>query len=735
MFTIYYFKFPAYYSLFIDIIRRVLLISVILKIMKLVIVESPTKAKTISNFLGNDFLIESSYGHVRDLPKSKLAIDVEKNFEPQYIVPRKAQKTVTRLKEALKDADALILATDEDREGEAIAWHLLRALQADKYENLKDIERIVFHEITKSAIEKALKNPRPIDENLVNAQQARRILDRLVGYKLSPFLWKKLMRGLSAGRVQSAALRLIVDREREIRAFKPEKYWTVIARLAAKEKKEILEAILTKINGKSIPPPGLKDKKEVEKTISDLKKSDFKITGIESRAAERKPPPPLMTSTLQQAAWQFFRFSAKKTMLIAQQLYEGINLKKEGSTGLITYMRTDSVNISEEALIAAGNFIKNNFGEKYSLNAPRRFKTKSRASQEAHEAVRPTSPSRTPDSIKEDLTPDQYKLYKLIWERFIATQMPNAIFEQTIIAVEATPDSKKANYALQASGSILKFDGFLKVFPSKIEEKVLPEIKKEDKLSAKKIEAKESQTEPPPRYSEATLIKALEKFGIGRPSTYAPIMSNISERGYVAKDAQKRFIPSEIGEKVIDLLVENFPEIVDINFTANMENDLDDVAENKKEWVEVIREFYTPFEKNLKEKYETVEKQNLTEDAGEPCEKCGKPMVIRYGRFGKFIACSGFPGCRNTKEIPPIPLDINCPLCKTGKIVERKTRKGRIFYGCSNWPKCNFATWQKPTGKLCPECNSPMVEVRGQEKCSNKECIFKRGRKKKNLEK
>jgi DNA topoisomerase-1 len=708
--------------------------------MKLVIVESPTKANTISHFLGDDFIIESSYGHVRDLPKSKLAIDVEKNFEPQYIIPRKAQKTVTRLKGALENADALILATDEDREGEAIAWHLLKALKVDDYKNLKNIERIAFHEITKSAIEEALKNPRQIDMNLVNAQQTRRILDRLVGYKLSPFLWKKLMRGLSAGRVQSVALRLIVDREREISAFKPETYWTIIASLLPAGKKETFEALLMKIDGKPIPLPGLKDGNEVKNIVKDLEKSDFEIKAIESRAAERKPSPAFTTSTLQQTAWQFLRFSAKKTMLISQQLYEGVSLKKEGSVGLITYMRTDSFNIAEEALKNAQNFLKENFGGKYALGAPRRFKTKSRTSQEAHEAVRPTSSSRTPESIKEDLTPDQYKLYKIIWQRFVASQMPNAVFEQTSIIIEAKRDSQKIIYTLQASGSVLKFDGFLKIYPLKIEERILPEIKKTDDLAAKKIEEREHQTEPPPRYTEASLVKILEKLGIGRPSTYAPIMSTITERGYVAKDLQKRFVPSEIGEKVIDLLVKNFPEIVDVNFTANMENDLDDIAENKKEWVSVLKNFYAPFEKNLKEKYESVEKQDLTQPAGELCEKCGKPMVIRFGRFGKFIACSGFPECKNTKQLPPEKINLPCPLCnkeslpaeasaEAGQIVIRKTKRGRIFYGCSTWPKCDFATWQKPTGKLCPECNSPMIEIRDKEKCSNKDCIFKLGRK------
>ena len=698
--------------------------------MNLVIVESPTKAKTISRFLEKGFDIESTYGHVRDLPRSKLAIDVEHDFEPQYVIPRKAQKTVTHLREALEDADTLILATDEDREGEAIAWHLLKALKVDKCKNLKTIQRIAFHEITKKAIEEALKNPREIDINLVNAQQARRVLDRLVGYKLSPFLWKKLVAGLSAGRVQSVALRLIVDREKEIRLFKPENYWTIIAALAGKGKKEEFEALLSKINNKAIPLPGLKEKGEVENIIGSLKKADFRVANIESRAVERQPSPPFTTSTLQQAAWQQLYFSAKKTMLISQQLYEGIETKKEGSAGLITYMRTDSVNIAEEALKNAQIFLKENFGEHYALETPRRFKTKSRTSQEAHEAVRPTEPSRTPESLKEDLNRDQHRLYQLIWQRFTASQMPNAIFEQTNAEIEAV-STDKTRYLFDAHGSTLKFDGFLKIYPSKFEEKILPEIKKGDNLIAEKIESKEHQTEPPPRYTEASLIKALEKFEIGRPSTYAPTISTIMDRGYVSKDLQRRFVPSEIGEKVTDLLVENFPEIVDINFTARMENDLDDIAENKKDWVSVIKEFYTPFEKNLKEKYESVEKQNLTEPTKEVCEKCGKPMIIRFGRYGKFMACSGFPECKNAKQLPPEQINMACLLCKEGQIVIRKTKRGRIFYGCSTWPKCTFATWQKPTGKLCPECSSPMVEIRDKEKCSNKNCIFKRGRKSK----
>jgi DNA topoisomerase-1 len=691
--------------------------------MNLVIVESPTKAKTISQFLGKDFKIESSYGHIRDLPESRLAIDIEKDFEPHYIIPKRAKKTVKRLKEVLKTAENLILATDEDREGEAIAWHLVQALGLNAKQNTK-IERIVFHEVTKKAVEEALKNPRQIDINLVNAQQARRILDRLVGYKLSPFLWKKLISRLSAGRVQSVALRLVVDREKEIRAFKPELYWSIAAVFSD------FEAILIKIDGESIPSPGLKRKEEIENIVENLKKANFLIAEIESKALERRPLPPFITSTLQQAAWQNLRFSAKKTMLIAQQLYEGVEIQNKGSVGLITYTRTDSLNLSEEAVKNTQDFIKNNFDKRYSLNQPRRFKTKSRAAQEAHEAIRPTDPCRAPDSIKSDLNPDQYKLYKLIWQRFVASQMANAIFEETRVIIDAETPEKK--YVFQTRGLVLRFDGFLKVYPMKLEENILPEIKKKEELSVKNIEAREHQTQPPPRFTEASLIRILEKFGIGRPSTYAPIISAIQERGYVAKDEKRKFIPTEIGEKVTELLVENFPEIVDVNFTAEMEADLDDVAESKKNWVSILRNFYFPFEEKLKEKYISIQKQDLTEPTGEICEKCGKPMIIRFGRFGKFIACSGFPECKNTKEIPPEKINMACPLCKRGEMVIRKTRRSRIFYGCSEWPKCNFATWQKPTGKLCIECNSAMVEFRGQEKCSNKECGFKHGRKSKN---
>lgn len=684
--------------------------------MNLVIVESPTKAKTISRFLGKDFRVESSFGHVRDLPKGTLGVDLEKDFEPQYVIPTKAKKNVNALKKLSKDADKIILATDEDREGEAIAWHLIKALGLNN-----NIERIVFHEITKSAIEDALKNPRSLDMNLVNAQQARRILDRLVGYKLSPFLWKKLIRGLSAGRVQSVALRLIVEREKEIRAFKPQDYWTILALLQKDTNKEQFPALLVKIDNKSIEKPGLLDEKEVKKIVDELSSASYSIESIEKKAREQQPSPPFTTSTLQQAAWQKLKFSAKRTMLIAQQLYEGVELTKEGGAiGLITYMRTDSLNVSEDALKKAATYIKENLGEKYALAQPRRFKTKSKGAQEAHEAIRPANPALSPDSIKNDLNPTQYKLYKLIWERFIGSQMPNAIFDNTTINITA------GKYLLQAKGSVMKFDGFLKIYPMIIKEDPpaggLPLLKKDDAISLKEIKPEAHQTQPLPRYNDASLVKALEKYGIGRPSTYSQIISTIEARNYVERNETKKFVPTEIGEKVNELLVEHFPQIVDINFTAQMENELDEIASGSIEYIPIIKKFYEPFEKNLKEKYESVTKQIVDEKTNEVCEKCGKPMLIKHGRFGKFMACSGFPECKSTKALPSASLKIKCPLCKTGDVVERRTKRKRIFYGCSVWPNCKFATWQKPTGELCLKCDSPIIELKNGIRCSNKEC-------------
>lgn len=652
----------------------------------LIIVESPTKARTISGFLDNNYKIESSFGHIRDLPKSKLGID-EETFEPSYVIPTKSRKRVNELKKLASEAKETILATDEDREGEAIAWHLKEILGISD----TDEKRIAFHEITKSAIEEALQHPRKIENSLVNAQTARRVLDRLVGYKLSPFLWKKVMKGLSAGRVQSAAVRLIAEREEEIRKFIPETYYTVSANLETQDKKYDFEANLSKINGKTLPKPGIKEKEEAEKITSNLKTAELTVTETETKESRRNPYPPFTTSTLQQEASRRLRLSAKMTMNIAQGLYE---------KGYITYMRTDSVNLSNESLGAADSWIKQNLGEKYATDTFRRFKTKSKSAQEAHEAIRPTNPSRTVENLH--LEDKDKKLYELIWQRFMASQLPQAVFEQNKAVIEAKAD--KENYELTASGSKLKFDGFLKIWPTEFEEKTLPYIEKNSHPHCKKASFEEHQTEPPARYNEASLIKTLEDEGIGRPSTYASIVSVIQERNYVEKNEAKRFVPTQTGELVNKLLVENFPEVVDVKFTASMEEEFDDIADGKIDWKSTIGKFYTPFSKNLAEKYETVEKQNTDEPSDEVCEKCGKPMVIKTGRFGKFLACTGYPECKNTKKIlrEDVFVKINnepvvCPKCGTGNIIKRRSKSRRIFFGCTNYPNCDYATWDDPS--------------------------------------
>ena len=652
----------------------------------LIIVESPTKARTISGFLDNTYKIESSFGHIRDLPKSKLGID-EETFEPSYVIPTKSRKRVNELKKLASEAKETILATDEDREGEAIAWHLKEILGISD----ADEKRIAFHEITKPAIEEALQHPRKIENSLVDAQTARRILDRLVGYKLSPFLWRKVMKGLSAGRVQSAAVRLIVEREEEIRKFLPETYYTVSADLKTEDGKQDFEADLSKINGKALPKPGIKTKEEAEKITADLRVADLSTTDTETKESRRNPYPPFTTSTLQQEASRRLRLSAKMTMNIAQGLYE---------KGYITYMRTDSVNLSNESLAAAEAWIKQNLGEKYATETFRRFKTKSKSAQEAHEAIRPTNPSRGADSLH--LEERDKKLYDLIWRRFMASQLPQAVFEQNKAVIEAKMG--KENYELIASGSKLKFDGFLKVWPTEFEEKTLPYIEKGSHPILIKAAFEEHQTEPPARYNEASLIKTLEDEGIGRPSTYASIVSVIQERNYVEKNEAKRFVPTQTGELVNKLLVENFPEVVDVKFTASMEEEFDDIAEGKIDWKTTIGKFYTPFSKNLAEKYETVEKQNTDEPSDEICEKCGKPMVIKTGRFGKFLACTGYPECKNTKKIlkEDLIVKINnepviCPKCGIGNIIKRRSKARRIFFGCSNYPNCDYATWDDPS--------------------------------------
>ncbi|OGZ98445.1 MAG: DNA topoisomerase I [Candidatus Sungbacteria bacterium RIFCSPHIGHO2_02_FULL_47_11] len=707
---------------------------------KLVIVESPTKARTISRFLGKDFIVESSYGHIRDLPRSKLGVDVEHNFDPQYLIPRDKNSVVKKLREAAKKADTIILAADEDREGEAIAWHLIKALGLDEIKSrpssrvqikgkskIKKVERIVFHEITKHAIEEALKNPRDIDMKRVDAQQARRILDRLVGYKLSPFLWKKVYRGLSAGRVQSVAVRLIVEREREIQEFKPQEYHTISALLRKLEfpisnsqnspPRQIpglrpsdaktfasdlneFEANLAKIGEKTLDKFDIKTAEEAEKIVKTLKDAAWTIENVEKRATSKNPLPPFTTSTLQQEAFRHMGFSAKQTMRLAQQLYEGVELGEEGATGLITYMRTDSVNLSEESLKTASEFLQKEVGENYALPSPRRFQTKTKGAQEAHEAIRPTDPWRTPESIKHFLDAQQFKLYNLVWRRFVATQMPTAIFESTAVEVAATTNYQlpTTNYTFRATGQVMKFDGFLKIYPTKFTEVTLPELVVKEELELAELKPQQHFTQSPPRYTEASLVKTLEKNGIGRPSTYAPTISTVQDRGYVERFERRYLKPTEVGFIVNDMLVEHFPEVVDVEFTVKMEEELDEIATGTKGWQPVIREFYEPFSKHLEAKYEEVEKHEVQETTDKVCEKCGKPMVVKMGRFGKFIACSGFPDCKNTKtiKVEPQTIDMKCPKCSEGDVVIRRTRRRKIFYGCSRYPDCDYASWTDP---------------------------------------
>lgn len=658
--------------------------------MKLIIVESPTKSNTIQKFLDKNYKVLSSYGHVRDLPEKKLGIDLENNFEPAYVILPKAKKRVAELKSEAKKSEKVILATDEDREGEAISWHLINALGLGK----KPYERIVFHEITKTAIENALKNPRDILKNLVDAQQARRILDRLVGYKLSPFLWKKVARGLSAGRVQSVAVRLVVEREKEILDFKPVEYHTVSALLQKLEiRNESFEANLVKIGDNKLEKFSIKTAEEAKKIVDELEHASFKVEKIEKKELKRQPLPPFTTSTLQQTAFTRFGFGARQTMVLAQQLYEN---------GFITYMRTDSLNLSNESISEAKQKIEKMLGLEYALIAPRIFKTKSKSAQEAHEAIRPTSANADPESLRKKMLPQQYKLYDLIWRRFIATQMQNAVFEATSVDIAALK-----NHVFRATGNVIKFDGFLKIYWTKTAEMDLPALLEGENLELKNLKSERHFTEALPRYNEASLIKALEEHGIGRPSTYAPTIATIQTRLYVIKDEQKRLKPTDIGTLVNNLLVLHFPKIVDIGFTAKMEEDLDNIASGEREWQPVIKEFWEPFKENLDKKTVELHKNEIAIEKTEiKCPKCGKKLLIRMGRYGKFYACSGFPNCKYTANIKKNPgeesegmgpEDIGpCPKCDTGKIVKRRTKKGRTFWGCSNWPKCDFATWQNP---------------------------------------
>lgn len=651
--------------------------------MQLIIVESPTKARTISKYLGDDFIVKSSFGHIRDLPKGDLGIDVEHDFEPKYIIPTKAKKNVTALKKDAEKADTILLATDPDREGEAIAWHLYEALGLDKLikKNKTKVQRVVFHEITEHAIKEAIAHPQQIDDNLVSAQQARRILDRLVGYKLSPVLWKRYYRGLSAGRVQSVAVRFIVEREREIEKFKPDEYWTITALLKQQsaDLPQIIPAELVQVGKKKIEKLSIQNEQQAKDITTDLEGVAYTVADVEKNEMARSPHAPFTTSTLQQDGAKKLRFSSKQTMMFAQQLYEA---------GYITYMRTDSVNLSTESLQKAKEYLTKTYGPQYSEQ--RTFKTKSKSAQEAHEAVRPTEPSRTPESLQGELSPQQFKLYDLIWRRFLASQMPKAVFDATTIQISAP--GKKETYTFRANGLTLKFDGFLKVYPTKFEENELPVVKVNEKLNLEELKPEQHFTKPPARFNEASLIKTLEKEGIGRPSTYAAIISTIQTRRYVEKDRSRYFHPTEIGLLVNDFLVEHFSEIVDIKFTSHLEDELDEIAAGKIKWVPTIRTFYEPLEKSLKSKTEEAQKEKAAEieTTDKICDKCGKPMVIKRGRFGKFVACSNFPDCKNIlKEAKKEPEKTGekCEKCSEGEMVIRFGRFGK-FIACSNYPKC-----------------------------------------------
>ncbi|MED3880321.1 type I DNA topoisomerase [Priestia megaterium] len=665
----------------------------------LVIVESPAKAKTIERYLGKKYKVKASMGHVRDLPKSQMGIDIEQDYNPKYITIRGKGPVLKELKTAAKKAKKIYLAADPDREGEAIAWHLAHSLDVDIASDC----RVVFNEITKEAIKESFKHPRAINMDLVDAQQARRILDRLVGYNISPLLWKKVKKGLSAGRVQSIAVRLIIDREKEIAKFIPEEYWTVKATF--QKGNDQFEGQLIEYQGKKVE---LSNENDVTNIVKQLDGNEFSISKVTKRERKRNAAPSFTTSSLQQEAARKLNFRAKKTMMIAQQLYEGIDLGKEGTVGLITYMRTDSTRISETAQTEARDYITNAYGNQFVATEKRKEKKNSNA-QDAHEAIRPTSALRKPGEVKEFLSRDQYRLYKLVWERFVASQMAPAIMDTMAV------DLKNGDVTFRANGSKVKFPGFMKVYvegnDDQVEEKenLLPDLEEGEVAYSKDIDEKQHFTQPPPRYTEARLVKTLEELGIGRPSTYAPTLDTIQKRGYVALD-NKRFVPTELGEIVLELVLEFFPEILDVEFTAKMENDLDEVEDGNVQWVRVIDEFYSDFEKRLEHaEKEMREVEIKDEPAGEDCEECGSPMVYKMGRYGKFMACSNFPDCRNTKPIVK-EIGVKCPKCEEGNIVERKSKKKRTFYGCDRFPGCDFVSWDKPIARKCPKCENLLVE-------------------------
>ncbi|GEN54156.1 type I DNA topoisomerase [Halobacillus faecis] len=682
----------------------------------LVIVESPAKAKTIERYLGKKYKVKASLGHVRDLPKSQMGVDVENEFNPKYITIRGKGPVLKELKTAAKKAKKVYLAADPDREGEAIAWHLAHSLEIDDTSDC----RVVFNEITKEAIKDSFKQPRSIDSDLVDAQQARRILDRLVGYNISPILWKKVKKGLSAGRVQSVAVKIIIDRENEIKKFQPEEYWTIEADFL--KDKETFEGSFYGVDGKK---KDLKTQDDVDQIQKRMKGKDFSVDKVNKRERKRNPSLPFTTSSLQQEAARKLNFRAKKTMMIAQQLYEGIDLGgKQGTTGLITYMRTDSTRLSNSAKEDAKQYIEGNFGKEF-LGQSKGTK-KQEGAQDAHEAIRPTGADRDPKAMKSILSRDQYRLYKLIWDRFIASQMAPAVLDTMTVHLY------NEGVEFRATGSEVKFKGFMKVYiegrddNKKEKDKLLPHLEEGMTVKAEEIKPNQHFTQPPPRYTEARLVKTLEELGIGRPSTYAPTLDTIQRRGYVALD-NKRFIPTELGEIVLEQLKEYFPEIIDVDFTKGMEDDLDAIEDGKEDWVNIISHFYEGFQPRLEKAEKEMEEIEIKDEpAGIDCEKCGHEMVYKMGRYGKFLACSNFPDCRNTKPILK-KVGVTCPKCKDGEVVERKSKKNRKFFGCENYPECDFISWDKPISRPCPKCESLLVEKKSKKgtqiQCT--ECDYK----------
>ena len=677
----------------------------------LVIVESPSKAKTIGKYLGSSYKVTASVGHVRDLPKSKIGIDIENDFEPEYIAIRGKGDVIKELRKEAKQAGKIYLATDPDREGEAISWHLAFLLGIDPSSPC----RIVFNEITKDAIKNAVKNPRPIDLKLVDAQQARRVLDRLVGYQISPLLWRKIRRGLSAGRVQSAALKILCDRENQIKNFKPKEYWNIIAEF---KKGKSFFAKLTEYEGKKLT---VENKQSADEVLAALREGEYKVSQVVRKERKRKPFAPFTTSSLQQDAATKLGFTTKKTMMVAQQLYEGVEIKGQGTQGLVTYIRTDSVRISEEARFAAREYIIENFGEKYKGN--NFFSNKKKDIQDAHEAIRPSRIAMDPDMIKDSLTKEQYNLYRLIWSRFLASQMAEAVFDSMQVSI------KNGSYGFKASGSKLIFDGYQKVYASNLEEdkdNLLPELAEGETLKEKSVDCQQKFTEPPSRFTEASLVKDLEEKNIGRPSTYAPIIATLLERKYISRE-KKTLIPTELGFVVTELMEEYFKEIVDTGFTADMEDRLDEVEVKDLNWKEIVRDFYATLKDELEVADKAIEKVEIQDQiTDEKCELCGRPMAIKAGRFGEFLACTGYPECKNTKAIVK-STGVKCPDCG-GDIVAKRGRSGKIFYGCSNYPTCTRAFWYKPVDKKCPECGALLLERRtkgGNYVCSNEKCGYK----------